>query len=242
MNTTQRKFSQLPVFIVAGFLLMLLLQLVYHHFYKTSLLPSFTQLSKPANAELYHSLAMGSDRLWSYLLLLKLQLHDNQKGRHVNYRQLDYQVLSQWLKTLSQLNPQSDYPAFLASRVYSQVDDPQKIRKMIDLIDDLFQRNPQQHWRRMTEACLLAKHRLKDLNLALQLAQKVAALPDTFKLPFWARDMQLVLLDELNQNESAQLLISSLLQSGTIKDRDEIHFLQHRLLKIQQKLLENKHN
>lgn len=242
MKTTQRSFNQLPVFIVTGFLLMLLLQLGYHHFYKTSLLPSFTQLSRPANAGLYQGLAMGSDRLWSYLLLLKLQLHDNQKGQHVNYRQLDYHVLSQWLMTLYELNPQSDYPAFLASRVYSQVDDPQKIRIMIDLIDDLFQRDPQQHWRRMTEACLLAKHQLRDLNLALQLAQKLAALPDTFEFPFWARDMQIVLLDELNQDESAQLLISSLLQSGTIKDRDEIHFLENRLLKIQQKLLENRQN
>ena len=119
MKTTLRSFNQLPVFIVTGFLLMLLLQLGYHHFYKTSLLPSFTQLS-------------------------------------------------QWLKTLYELNPQSDYPAFLASRVYSQVDDPQKIRIMIDLIDDLFRRNPQQHWRRMTEACLLAKHQLRDLILALK--------------------------------------------------------------------------
>ncbi len=231
--------NQVPLVVLVGFVLMLGLQLGYHHFYQQSLQSSFTQLSRPADASFYRSLAMGSDRLWSYLLLLNVQLHDNQKGRHVNYSQLDYRVLRQWLLTLYELNPQSEYPAFLASRIYSQVDDPQKIRLMIDLIDELFERNPEQHWRRMTEASLLAKHQLADLPLALSLAQQVAALPESYDLPFWARDMQLVLLDELNQYESAQLLISSLLESGNIKDRDEVRFLQHRLLKIQQKLLEN---
>ncbi len=231
--------NQVPLVVLVGFVLMLGLQLGYHHFYQQSLQSSFTQLSQPAATSYYRSLAMGSDRLWSYLLLLNVQLHDNQKGRHVNYRQLDYQVLRQWLLRLYELNPQSEYPAFLASRIYSQVDDPQKVRLMIELVDELFERNPEQHWRRMTEACLLAKHQLQDLPLALSLAQKVAALPESYDLPFCARDMQLVLLDELNQYESAQLLISSLLQSGNIKDRDEVRFLQHRLLKIQQKLLEN---
>ncbi len=239
MSVRQRKFSQLPLAITLGFGLMLVVQLAHHHYFKPSILASFTQLSRPAASDYYQNLALGSDKLWSYLLLLKVQLHDNQKGRHINYRQLDYQLLSQWLLTLYELNPGSDYPAFLASRVYSQVNDPAKIRLMIDLIDELFERNPQQHWRRMTEACLLAKHQLKDLQLALTLANKIAALPETYDLPFWARDMRLVLLDELNQLESAQLLISSLLQSGKIKDRDEVRFLQHRLLKIQQKMLEN---
>ncbi len=239
MNARQRNLNQVPILILVGFVFMLAVQLGYHHLYQRSLRVSFTQLSQPADSSFYRSLAMGSDQLWSYLLTLNVQLHDNQKGRHVNYRHLDYQVLRQWLLTLYEMNPQSDYPAFLASRIYSQVNDPSKIRLMIKLIDELFERDPQQHWRRMTEACLLAKHQLQDLPLALDLAQKVAALPKSYDLPFWARDMQLVLLDELNQYESAQLLISSLLQSGDIKDRDEVRFLQHRLLKIQQKLLEN---
>ena len=92
----------------------------------------------------------------------------------------------------------------------------------------------------MTEACLLLKHQLNDLPAALEVAERIAALPGTIKIPFWARDMKLVLLDELNELESAQLLISSMLQSGEIEDRDEIRFLQSRLLKIQQSLLKSK--
>jgi len=91
----------------------------------------------------------------------------------------------------------------------------------------------------MTEACLLLKHQLNDLPAALKVAEQISSLPKTMKLPFWARDMKLVLLDELNQYESAQILISSMLQSGEITDEDELRFLKGRLLKIQQALSRN---
>jgi hypothetical protein len=172
----------------------------------------------------------------SYLLAIGLQLHDNQKGKHVPYSRLDYDFLSQWLSAVYSLNPDSEYPAFLASRVYSQVKDKNKVRLMIQQIELMFESNPQKFWRRMTEACLLAKHQLKDLDLALNLAKQISSLPQSIKMPFWARDMKLILLDELDQNESAALLIASLLQSGQIIDADEKRFLEFRLSKIKQKM------
>ena len=240
MNRTQRKFAQLPAGVVLGFIVLLAIQIGFHHLYKTSLSDRYQQLGEPGSADFYRAVSLGSDQLLSYLLLLKVQLHDNQKGQHRNYANINYQTLGHWLLTLYQLNPRSDYPGFLASRVYSNVSDKTRVRQMVDIIDALFQRNPEQHWRRMTEACLLAKHKLQDLSLALELANKIANLPVTVRLPFWARDMKLVLLDELGEDESARLLISSLLQSNEIKDPDERRFLEFRLLKIQQELLESR--
>lgn len=240
MKQRQRKLHQVPVYALLGMLILFAVQLSHHHWFKSSIIDSYKALRQPASADFYKAIALGSDRLWSYLLLLGVQLHDNQRGRHINYIHLNYETLQDWLLTLYELNPLSDYPAFLAARVYGQVPDKNKVRTMITVIETLFRRNPQQHWRRMTEACLLAKHQLQDLPLALKLAKDINTLPKTIKLPFWARDMELVLLDELNQFESAQLLISSMLQSGEIRDEDEIRFLKFRLLKIQQALLKYK--
>lgn len=234
---SQRKLVQVPVWVPGCFMLILLLQLMYHHFFSQPASSVYRQLNKPLEAAYYRAMSMGSQQLLSYLLMFRVQLHDNQKGQHVNYTHLDYTVLSDWLLTLYEMNPASDYPAFLASRVYSNIDEPKKIRKMVELVEILFQKNPQLHWRRMTEACLLLKHQLNDLPAALRIAEQIAELPASIKLPFWARDMKLILLDELNRFESAQLLISSMLQSGDINDPDEIRFLQDRLLKIQQSLL-----
>lgn len=240
MKRTQRKFSQVPIIVIVGFFVISATQLGFNHLFKTSLSDRYQQLSEPRSVEFYRSVSLGSDQLLSYLMLLNVQLHDNQKGRHRNYENIDYLALGKWLLTLYTLNPRSDYSGFLASRVYSNVEDRNRVRQMVDIIDQLFQLNPQQHWRRMTEACLLAKHQLKDLNLALQLAKKIADLPADIHLPFWARDMQLVLLDELGEDESARLLISSMLESGEITDADERRFLEFRLLKIQQELSRSK--
>lgn len=236
-----RKVSEVPRMILMGLLLLLLIQILLLQFNKVNFIEKIEPLVPPRDIELYRFLSFGSDQLLSYLLLLKLQLHDNQKGKHVNYSHLDYPILKSWLLTIAQLNPDSDYPAFLASRIYSSVLDAEKIQQMIDVIDILFQQQPALHWRRMTEATLIAKHQLNDLPQALSLARKIAELPSTIKLPFWARDMELILLDEIGQKESALLLINSMLQSGDLQDRDEKIFLQQRLLKIQQELLANEH-
>ena len=240
MRSGERKLSQIPSFVIIGLIVFSVIQISYHQLFQSSIASSYKKLDEPAEAKYYHALSFGSDQLLGYMMMLGLQLHDNQKGLHVSYRHLDYGVLSDWLLILYKLNPRSNYPAFMATRVYSQITDEKKIRQMISVVETIFDSNPGQHWRRMTEACLLARHQLKDLPLALELAKKVADISADIKLPHWARDMKLVLLDELNQLESAQLLISSMLQSGEVKDPDEIRFLRSRLLKIQQEMLENK--
>ncbi len=238
MSVLSSSYRPVPVGLWLALGVLAVMQVAHVHFNRSDLQSDIQQLSTPLHPDLYSKMALGSDRLFSYLLLLDLQLHDNQTGRHLRYEHLDYTLLVQWLRTVYALNPESDYPAFIASRVYSNVNDERKIRLIIDVIEDLFAQDPARHWRRMTEACLLAKHKLKDLPRALDLAEQVAALPNSIRLPYWARDMRIILLDELNELESARILISSLLESGEIEDPDEIHFLQQRLLKIQQSLLE----
>ncbi len=235
-----RSISHVPRIVLLVLIALLILQIINHHYNSQKLTIEFQQINNPPSDRMLKLASLGSEKLYSYFLILKLQLHDNQVGKNIAYNRLDYERLSAWLKSIYRINPDSDYPAFLASRVYSQVKDPAKIRLMIKLIIDLFEHNPLQHWRRMTEASLLAKHQLKDLEFALELAERVAELPHSADIPYWARDMRLILLDELNQYQSAIILISSLLQSDEIKDPGERKFLQDRLLKIRQSMLDIK--
>jgi hypothetical protein len=236
MKRQTRSVSAVPFGLLAALIGVVLLQLWHGHFSQGQRIVEFRPLEPPHETRFYQAAALGSDLLLSYLLLLDLQLHDNQSGQHVSYSRLDFQVLDRWLSTVYQMNPRSGYPAFLAARVYSNTPDKRQLKSMINLIERLFQADPQLHWRRMTEACLLAKHQLGDLTRALDLAEQVALLPSNVNIPYWARDMRIILLDELNQLESAQILISSMLQSGQIDDPDETRFLRSRLLKIQQSL------
>ena len=181
---------------------------------------------------------MGSEQLLSYLLVIRLQLHDNQAGKHIRYSQLNYERLVDWLEQIYQLNPQSEYPTMLASRVYSQTRDKARLRIILEYIDRTFIQNPQLHWRRLAEASVIAKHQLGDLQLALQMAEKLSSQPPSIIMPSWARDMRFILLGDMNEFETAITIIVALLQSDAVNDPDEARFLKEKLLYFQQKLSE----
>jgi len=185
---------------------------------------------------------MGSEQLLSYLLVIRLQLHDNQAGKHIRYSRLDYERLVDWLDQIHRLNTQSEYTMLLASRVYSQTRDRDRLRIILEYIDRTFMQNPQLHWRRLAEASVIAKHQLGDLQLALQMADKLSSQPASVEMPRWARDIQFILLGDMNEFETAIAIIVALLQSDAVNDPDELRFLQEKLLYFQQKLSEFQHN
>lgn len=240
MRRGERPMRMLPKPLLLGFALLLLVQVAYHHAGRERLEARYRPLTGPYSADAYRAVAMGSDRLLGYLLALRLQLHDNQAGQHFRYSLMDYDLLVDWLETISDIDSGSEYPMLLASRIYTQTGDPERLRKILDFIERRFGDNPQLHWRRLAEASLTARHKLRDLELALRLAEKLAAQPASVEMPRWARDFEFLLLAEMNETESAIAIIQALLQSGSIKDPDERRFLRGKLLEFQQKLFETR--
>ena len=238
MKRSERSLSQLPRPLWIGFLILFCLQVLVHQFALHQKAVNYRPLASPFAATIYQGLSMGSEQLFSYLLAIRLQLHDNQAGKHIRYSQLDYERLVNWLDQIYQLNKQSEYPMMLASRVYSQTRDRDRLRIMLEYIDRTFMLNPQLHWRRLAEASVIAKHQLGDLPLALQMADKLSDQPSSVEMPRWARDIQFILLGDMNEFEAAITIIAALLQSEAINDPDELHFLQEKLLYFQQKLSE----
>ena len=127
----------------------------------------------------------------------------------------------------------------LASRVYSLTGDPARLRQILGYIEREFEVAPQLHWRRLAEASLMARHKLDDLELALRLAEKIARQPASMQIPDWARDLQFLVLAELNELEAAIAIIQVMIQSGSITDPDERRFLEEKLSDFQQKLFES---
>jgi len=238
----ERPVLQLPWPLLVGFVLFFGIQLFSHSHSISGFSEKYRPLAKPFDSTIYRGLSMGSEQLFSYLLAIRLQLHDNQAGRHIRYRYIDYRILINWLDEINRLNTRSEYPMMLASRVYSQTTDQQRLRLILSYIDRAFMDNPQLHWRHLAEATVIAKHRLGDLELALEMAKKLADLPESVVMPRWARDMQFLLLGELNEFESALVIIDALLKSDAVNDPDEKRFLHEKLLLFQQKLSETQHN
>jgi hypothetical protein len=230
MNSELRPLSAVPLWICALLALTLGLQVAW-------------RLTRPAvgeNVELPPPPRPGALRLASFgeepaaarLAMLYLQSFDNRAANRTPYQKLDYERLIEWLDAIQALDPRSDYPLFSAARIYAENPDPVRSRRMLDYIHDAFLKDPNRRWPALAHAALLAKHRLKDLPLALRYAGAIEQYATDPKVPLWAKQMRIFILEDMSELDAAISLIANLLKSGHIQDPAEIRFLSERLQEL----------
>lgn len=198
------------------------------------------QLSAPPSLKSLQLASFGEPIALSKLLMLYLQAFDNQAGQQIPFSQLDYQQVQAWLSRIIHLDPSSQYPLFLASRLYGEVGNPEKQRVMLEFVYQEFLKDPNQRWTFMAHAATLAKHRLKDMTLAKKYAHALRLYATGDNVPSWAKQMEIFILEDMNELQSAQIILGGLLQSGKINDANERQFLEQRLIVLENKINEEK--
>jgi hypothetical protein len=188
---------------------------------------SAAALAAPLPLPVLRVVAAGEPNVLAQLLTLYLQAFDNQPGISIPFRDLDYARVTQWLATILALDPAGQYPLLMAAQVYSQVPDPARARMMFEFVHQQFMRDPNRRWRWLAHATLMAKHRLHDDALALRYARDLTRYATA--APGWARQMQIFVLENIGELESAKIMLGGLLDSGEIKDEREFRFLTERL-------------
>jgi hypothetical protein len=187
------------------------------------------ELPPPPRPEALRLAAFGEPAAAARLAMLYVQSFDYGGGNALPYQRLDYARLVAWLESILALDPRSDYPLFAAARVYAETGDPERSRRMLDFLYRAFFDDPNRRWPWLAHAALVAKHRLKDLPLALRFARAVQRETTDPGVPGWARHMEIFILEDMNELEAARVMIAGLLQSGRIHDPAELRFLKQRL-------------
>ena len=167
--------------------------------------------------------------------MLWLQAFDNQPGISIPFRQLDYHTVIAWLQRILQLDGRSQYPLLAAARLYAEVPVEAKQRQMMEFVYQAFLADPNQRWRWLAHAVILAKHRLKDLALARRYAEAITRMATGPEVPFWARDMAIIVLEDMGELEAARLLVGGLLDEGRVIDPHEVLFLNNKLKDLEVK-------
>jgi len=227
MNNSQRSLRSVPRMVI----ILLIASFSGQIQYRAPPSAQIQLLRSPPSVSTLRLLSLGDTIVTAKILMLWLQFFDNQNGQFLSYQQLNYTALRQWLESIIELDPRSQYPLLVASHVYSNVTDPVKMTQMLELVYEQFLLDPNSRWPWLAQATLLAKHRLKNLPLALKYAQAIAkhATPEMTKIPAWAREMQLFVLEDLGEFEQAQLIIGGMLTNGQVTDLNEIKFLNQKL-------------
>lgn len=110
---------------------------------------------------------------------------------------------------------------------------------MLDFVKQEYLKKPDQRWRWMAHCVYVAKYELKDLSLALEYARLLREHTSREVAPAWATQMEIFLLEDLDQLESAKILIGGLLESGEITDEHELRFLHNRLGELEDKIMDS---
>ena len=171
--------------------------------------------------------AFGEPLVLPKTLMLWLQAFVNQPGVSLPFRDLDYGRVIDWLSLILDLDPRGQYPLLAASRVYAEVPVESMRRQMLEFVYRRFHEDPERRWPWLAHAAIVARHRLGDLPLALRYARAITE--EAEGAPHWARDMSVIVLEDMGELEAARLLIGGLLDSGRITDAHEIEFLSRKL-------------
>jgi len=177
--------------------------------------------------------SLGDPIALAQMLTLYLQAFDNQPGVSIPFLQLDYARVEDWLVRILELDPAGQYPLLLASQVYAQVPDEAKQRRMLDFVYRHFMDDPDRRWPWLAHAATMARHRLKDQQLALHYAQALRTQATAASVPSWARQMEIFLREDMGEYQAAKVLLGGLLAGGTVTDSHELAFLLERLKQLE---------
>ena len=233
ISNKDRPLKDVPRSVIVLLLVALAAQLSWHS--QQPIDARAEDLPHPMSPRVYVIASLSEPVMAAKLLNLWLQAFDNQPAVSLPLQALDYRIVTQWLDTILELDPSGDYPMLAAARVYGSVNDPQKQRVMMDYIYEKFQQDPNKHWRWLANAVIVAKHELKDMPLALKYAKSLADKATSADIPYWARDMKIVVLEDMGEIEAAKVLVGGLIASGEITDPNELRFLESKIRELEKR-------
>lgn len=235
MNAGERSLHAVPGWTWAALLCALALQLGVQAM-RTPPAAAAADLPPAPNAQTLRAVSLGEPAALARLAMLYLQAFDLGAGNSLPYRQLDYARLEQWLRAILHADPRSQYPLFAAARIYAEVDDAAKSRRMLEFVHRAYLQDPNRRWPALAHATLLAKHRLRDLPLARRYAADLQRFTTDPAAPLWATQMEIFILEDMDELEAAKIILGGLLAAGRISDPQEHRFLKERLEALERRL------
>ena len=234
-SSDEKSLIAVPAWVKIGLLFTLLGQLTVHAWFGQQAAQA-EAMPEPQPVAIYRLLSLDEPLAMARYLDLWLQSFDTQAGISLSFRELDYPRLVRWLERILQLDRHSQYPLLVASHIYGSVQDPGRQRIMLSFVYQQFQQQPQRYWRWLAHAVIVAKHELHDMPLALKYASALAQASSP-GIPYWAKDLKIIVLEDMGELQAARILLGGLLANKTITDEHEIRFLTERLANLEQKLM-----
>ena len=164
------------------------------------------------------SSTLGDKQFASRIIAIMIQNLGNTGGRITPIKDYDFEKLGGWLRLHYELDSNSDIVPYMAAHYFSASQDPTKVRPVIDYLRIAGNSTQGEKWRWLAQAVYIARFKYKDLDLAYEIADELAAL-DKEDLPEWTRHLQVNILNQRGEKEAALQLMLGILKESA----DELH-------------------
>lgn len=173
-------------------------------------------------------MTLGDSQLAYRSGALTLQTLGDGGGTVVPLKEYDYHKLGAWFALLDTLDPAADHVPMIAAYYFGASRVPDDIAIIVDYLARIGDSPAGQKWRWLGHAAYLARHRMDNLDLALDLAYRLARIEpvDGKPLPMWARQMPAFLLNVRGDKQSARALIEQMLSSADDLHPNEVNFMK----------------
>ena len=161
---------------------------------------------------------LGDVQFASRVISMMIQNLSNTGGRITPIKDYDFERLGEWFDLNYLLDPHSNLTPYMAAYYFSASQDPTKIRPVIEYLRTAGNSTEGEKWRWLAQAVYLARFKLNDLELALELAADLEALPKE-EMPEWARRMTVNILNQKGDKDAALQLMLAILKDKA----DELH-------------------
>lgn len=148
----------------------------------------------------------------------------------VSLKKYDYNRLYDWMIVLDQLNLDSRLVPSLASYYYANTDKEQDLRLIIKYLDQHASVDIDKHWWWLFQATEIARKNLKDYDLAMKIAEKLAQ-NNAQDAPLWTKQMPAFVSKDKGDDCLAFQVISKILKESEDNTRqikpEEMNFMRY---------------
>jgi hypothetical protein len=188
-------------------------------FYARPLQATWTNVPPAPSQFAAHATGLGDYDLSYRMIGFMLQNIGKVDGRTQALRTYDYKELVKWFFAAYALQPESNYVPMMATYYYGATPDREQARELIKFLKVAGSSPKGERWRWLIHAIFLARHKVGDMHLALEIAQVLRDM-DSPNKPLWTNMMIALIKNDMNEKsekEEAYLLMKSMLESSADK-------------------------
>lgn len=187
--------------------------------------PAWTNVPPPPSATAISLAFLGDRELAFRSSALTLQNFGNMTGQIQALKDYNYTNLGKWFWMEDALNKKSDYVPFLAAYYFGGTQNPHQLYPVIDYLRVVGKYPGGEKWRWLGQAVFLARHKLEDQKLALELAEELAT---TYHagMPAWPLQMKAIIASDMGEKEMAYDMMVEMLRTESARMHpNEVNFM-----------------